>query len=136
MPEVNGYNSDSTFVRMLGDQPLLSYDQQAAAAKFFAYIEPGNPIGQLNKADRVFLWALLVVYSRLAKSKQEGTLPSEPLENIAKLLSKVARLATKLESEVFEGPMSEILLSYTGSFRDLPSRMGELSTQLEKAIGA
>jgi len=117
-----------------GDQSTMSYDRQAAAATAFSHLGPRNPISQLDEPDRMFLWALLVVYARSANAKQDGVAPFEPLDIVHKLVADAAKLAKGLESEVFAGPLSEMLLPYTQAFQELPSRIAEFSAQLKAGI--
>jgi hypothetical protein len=47
------------------------------------------------------------------------------------LLEKEAKLGSKLESEVFHGPNSDVLLPYISSFSDLPRQL----TEFTKVVG-
>jgi len=49
------------------------------------------------------------------------------LEEEAKLVADAAKLASKLESEVFHGPNSDVLLPYISSFSGLPGQLAEFS---------
>jgi len=73
---------------------------------------------------------MLKVYSAVTKPASKGRSDEDPLESVAKLVSAAAKLGAKLESDVFQGTISDALRPYTSSFSDLPGRLAEFSKEL------
>jgi hypothetical protein len=74
---------------------------------------------------------MLKVYSAVTtqdgKRRPKGRSTNGFLEKEAKLVADAAKLGSKLESEVFHGPNSDVLLPFISSFSDLPGQLAEFS---------
>ena len=101
-------------------------DLTALAAKAFGDLVD-NPLKDLEKPDQIVLYSMLLVYSAVTTRAGKELSDDDPLERVAKLVANAADLGSKLESEVFHGPDTDVLLPYTSSFSDLPGRLAEFS---------
>ena len=103
-------------------------------AKAFQEIYPNNPLIKLNDSERKYLWALLVVYSQAAAEVSDPRPPIKTLESMSKKLAAAGRLASDLESEVFQGPFSELLRPFTAGFDCLPKQLARFSRRLGRVL--
>jgi hypothetical protein len=110
-----------------GGQFPMVVDLVGPTAQAFRHIAATNPLRKLSEPDRKLLYSMLKVYA--AVTTQDGKRRSKDglLEKEAKLVSDAAKLGSKLESEVFHGPNSDVLLPYISSFSDLPRQLTEFS---------
>jgi hypothetical protein len=114
-----------------GGQSPMVVDLVGPTAQAFRHISANNPLWKLSEPDRKLLCSMLKVYA--AVTAQEGQRRSKGrskdglLEKEAKLVADAAKLGSKLKSEVFHGPNSDVLLPYISSFSDLPGQLAEFS---------
>ncbi|MGD0831030.1 MAG: hypothetical protein ABR907_08820 [Terracidiphilus sp.] len=109
-----------------GKFPMV-VDLVGPTAQAFRHISATNPLRKLSGPDQKILYSMLKVYA--AVTTQDGKRRSKDglLEKEAKLVYDAAKLGSKLESEVFHGPNSDVLLPYISSFSDLPRQLTEFS---------
>jgi hypothetical protein len=114
-----------------GGQLPIVVDLVGPTAEAFRHVAATNPLRKFSEPDRKLLYAMLKVYA--AVTTQDGKKRSKErakegfLEREAKLVADAAKLGSKLESEVFHGPNSDVLLPYISSFSDLPAQLVEFS---------
>ena len=116
---------------MGGGQFPMVVDLVGPTAQAFRHIAANNPLWKLNEPDRKLLYSWLKVYAAATtpdgKRRSKGRSKDGLLEREAKLVADAAKLGLKLESEVFHGPNSDVLLPYISSFSDLPGQLAEFS---------
>jgi len=112
----------------------VSRDLSVPVAKAFGNLFPDNPLKKLYDRDRTYLYALLLIYDHRATEAKTGQTSDEPLERVSKVLADAAKLAAKLESEVFQGPLSDVLRQFSAGYEDLPIRLAGLSERLGNAL--
>jgi hypothetical protein len=110
-----------------GGQFPMVVDLVGPTAQAFRHIAATNPLRKLSGPDQKILYSMLKVYA--AVTTQDGKRRSKDglLEKEAKLVADAAKLGSKLESEVFQGPNSDVLFPYISSFSDLPRQLTEFS---------
>jgi hypothetical protein len=100
-------------------------------AQAFRDIAAGNPLRKLSEPDQKLLYSMLKVYAAVTtedgKKRSKRGSKDGLLEKEAKLVADAAKLGSKLESEVFQGPNSDVLFPYISSFSDLPRQLTEFS---------
>ena len=96
-------------------------------AQAFRDIAAGNPLRKLSEPDQKLLYSMLKVYAAVTTQNGKRRSKDGLLEKEAKLVADAAKLGSKLESEVFHGPDSDVLLPYISSFSDLPRQLTEFS---------
>ncbi len=106
-------------------------DLVGPTAQAFRHVSATNPLRKLSEPDRKLLYSMLKVYAAVipqgGKRRPKGRSENGLLEKEAKLVADAAKLGSKLESEVFHGPNSDVLLPYISSFSDLPGQLAEFS---------
>ena len=106
-------------------------DLVGPTAQAFRHIAASNPLRKLSEPDRKLLYSMLKVYAAVTtqdgKRRSKGGSKDGLLEKEAKLVADAAKLGSKLESEVFQGPNSDVLFPYISSFSDLPRQLTEFS---------
>jgi hypothetical protein len=110
-----------------GGQFPMVVDLVGPTAEAFRHIAADNPLTTLNEPDRILLWSMLKLYDVLPIRNGKGQSDDDPLERLAKLANEAATFGTQLESEVFQGPYSDVIHPFTSSFSDLPGRLAEFS---------
>jgi hypothetical protein len=114
-----------------GGQSPMVVDLVGPTAQAFRHIAASNPLRKLSEPDRKLLYSMLKVYAAVTtqdgKRRSKGGSKDGLLEKEAKLVADAAKLGSKLESEVFHGPNSDVLLPYISSFSDLPGQLTEFS---------
>jgi hypothetical protein len=114
-----------------GGQSPMVVDLVGPTAQAFRHIAASNPLRKLSEPDRKLLYSMLKVYAAVTtqdgKRRSKGGSKDGLLEKEAKLVADAAKLGSKLESEVFHGPNSDVLLPYISSFSDLPGQLAEFS---------
>ena len=128
--ERKGQNPDRACVRSERRSIAVLPDLSVPVAKAFGNLHPDNPLNRLHDRDRTCLWVLLLFYALLATEERKGKTDDHPLESVSKLMADAAKLAAKLESEVFRGPFSDALRPFSTGFEDLPTRLVGLSKRL------
>jgi hypothetical protein len=122
-----------------GDRSAMKVDRLAlatrASAKAFAHLAGDNPLGRLAPRDRIYVWALLLLYAGEKGSKSSRNY-FEPLEKVHKLAADAAKLAKGIESEIFGGSLSEVLLPFSAKFKNLPTDLADFSTRLGDTASA
>lgn len=103
------------------------------AAQAFRHLASHNPLNKLRERERIAVAAILNLHSLTATEKLSIWAAEERL---AKTMAGAAALGAKLESEVFRGPLSELLQPYILSFADIPKRLVEMSKLLEDLLGS
>ena len=105
---------------MLNDLPGLT-------DKAFQSTHPKNPLNKLDDGDRMVLFVLLKSYAVQAEDIRRKAVEDDSLERAENIMAEVAKLATKLESEIFQGPDSDFLNIISTTYRDIPKRLAEFS---------
>ena len=102
-------------------------DLVGPTAQAFRHIAATNPLRKLSGPDQKILYSMLKVYAAVTTQNGKRRSKDGLLEKEAKLVADAAKLGSKLESEVFHGPNSDVLLPYIYSFSDLPRQLTEFS---------
>jgi len=114
-----------------GGQLPMVVDLVGPTAQAFRDVAATNPLRKLSEPDRKLLYSMLKVYAAVTtqdgKRRSKGQSKDGLLEKEAKLVADAAKLGSKLESEVFHGPNSDVLLPYISSFSGLPGQLAEFS---------
>ena len=114
-----------------GGQFPMVVDLDSLATRAFGHLAADSPLKKLSGPERVFLHSTLRIYAVATapgpEREVEETTVYDSLERMARLVKSAGKLSTKLESEVFHGPDSDVLLPFTSSFSDLPGRLAEFS---------
>ena len=110
-----------------GGQSPMVVNLVGPTAQAFRDIAAGNPLRKLSEPDRKLLYSMLKVYAVVTTPDGKERSGDDPLERVAKLAREAAKFGAKLESEVFQGPYSDVILPFTSSFSDLPERLAEFS---------
>ena len=110
-----------------GGQLPMVFDLVVPTAQAFRNIAADNPLKKLSEADRKLLYSMLKVYAAVTTPTRKGRSDEDPLESVAKLVNAAAKLGAKLESDVFHGPISDVLCPYIFGFSDLPGQLAEFS---------
>jgi hypothetical protein len=110
-----------------GGQLPMVVDLVGPTAQAFQNIAADNPLCRLSEPDRKLLYSMLKVYAAVTTKDGKRRSKDGLLEKEAKLVADAAKLGSKLESEVFHGPNSDVLLPYISSFSYLPERITEFS---------
>ncbi len=108
----------------------MVFDLVGPTAQAFSHIALDNPLKGLSAPDRKLLYSMLKVYAAVTKPTRKGRSEEDPLESVAKLINAAAKLGAALDSDVFHGPISDVLHPYTSSFSDLPGRLADFSKEL------
>lgn len=110
-----------------GGQFPMVVDLVGPTAQAFRHIAATNPLRKLSGPDQKILYSMLKVYAAVTTQNGKRRSKDGLLEKEAKLVADAAKLGSKLESEVFHGPNSDVLLPYISSFSDLPRQLTEFS---------
>ena len=114
-----------------GGQSPMVVNLVGPTAQAFRDIAAGNPLRKLSEPDQKLLYSMLKVYAAVTtedgKKRSKRGSKDGRLEKEAKLVADAAKLGSKLESEVFQGPNSDVLFPYISSFSDLPRQLTEFS---------
>ena len=110
-----------------GGQLPMVVDLVGPTAQAFRHIAATNPLRKLSGPDQKILYSMLKVYAAVTTQNGKRRSKDGLLEKEAKLVADAAKLGSKLESEVFHGPDSDVLLPYISSFSDLPRQLTEFS---------
>ena len=110
-----------------GGQFPMVVDLVGPTAQAFRHIAATNPLRKLSGPDQKILYSMLKVYAAVTTQNGKRRSKDGLLEKEAKLVADAAKLGSKLESEVFHGPDSDVLLPYISSFSDLPRQLTEFS---------
>jgi len=102
-------------------------DLVGPTAQAFRHIAATNPLRKLSGPDQKILYSMLKVYAAVTTQNGKRRSKDGLLEKEAKLVADAAKLGSKLESEVFHGANSDVLLPYIYSFSDLPRQLTEFS---------
>jgi hypothetical protein len=109
-----------------GQFPMVA-DLVSLTAQAFRHIAANNPLWKLSEPDQRLLYSMLKVYAGVTTQDGKERSDNDSLERVAKLAREAAKFGAKLESEVFQGPYSDVILPFTSSFNDLPKRLAEFS---------
>ena len=110
-----------------GGQSPMVVNLVGPTAQAFRDIAAGNPLRKLSEPDQKLLYSMLKVYAAVTTQNGKRRSKDGLLEKEAKLVADAAKLGSKLESEVFQGPNSDVLFPYISSFSDLPRQLTEFS---------
>lgn len=127
MQKLNGQNPDRTFVRQGRGQFPMDVDLDSLATRAFGHLAADSPLKKISEPDRKLLYSMLKVYAAVTTQDVKRRSKDGLLEKEAKLVADAAKLGSKLESEVFHGPNSDVLLPYISSFSSLPEQLAEFS---------
>lgn len=118
----------------------MSTSTKDPVARAFSGLHTNNPLNQLDDSDRKFLWALLMMYAEVTKRRKTRNAVLDELERGSKTVSKIvadaARLAARLETELFQGPFAEPLRPFLVGFKDLPVRLVQFSNRIEMVLNS
>jgi hypothetical protein len=73
------------------------------------------------------LFVMLKAYAVETEDIRRHRADDDYLEKAAKVMAEAAKLAAKLEAEVFEGPASDFLGLISTRYRDIPKRLADFS---------
>lgn len=112
----------------------MSEIAQRNQVQAFAALGPTNPLRQLHDEDRQLLWAYLKLFSVLAAQPPSRDLNLEPEELASRTARDAAKLAVRLEADVFQGPLAAELHPFFSGFEVLPVLLREFSKRVSGAI--
>lgn len=94
----------------------------------FENIGPKNPLRHLDARDRALVWSLLSMYSR--KEDYAWGPKNHPAEIAGRTAADAAKLADRLEADIFHGSFADDLIPFVGNFAALPQQLKVFSNRL------